>query len=193
MGCDIHLYIEKKIKGKWIPAQGFMQTSDEERSVPDVPFNDRFNDRDYLLFGFLAGVRDSTNQHFEPKGFPDDASKEVKRVYEGWEGASHTPSYLTLAELKSVDWDHEMIKIDRLFLKKQLKAFNESVAKGKPNYNLIDTWCGGTNDMKNWVHAEIERPIRFEFRRFYDLVFWLNSYDYRCKEDEIRIVFWFDN
>jgi hypothetical protein len=25
------------------------------------------------------------------------------------------------------------------------------------------------------------------------MVFWLNSYDYTCKPDELRIVFWFDN
>lgn len=189
MGCDIHLYIEKKIGGKWIPAQGFVQT-DEDRI--DVPYHDRFNDRDYELFGFLAGVRSPENQHFEPKGFPKDASKEVRTRFEVWGCDAHTPSYLTLEELKAVDWGKTKVKINHLFLTSQLEKFRESVAAGKPDYSLITTWCSATNQ-DGWEYAELEFPIKYQFARFFDLVFWLNSYDYRCKPDEIRIVFWFDN
>ena len=81
MGCDIHLYIEKKKNGKWVPAQGFMMTGNYDPDIPDVPAADRFKKRNYALFGFLAGVRCPKFQRFEVKGFPKNASKEVKRVY----------------------------------------------------------------------------------------------------------------
>jgi hypothetical protein len=195
MGCDIHLYIEKKKNGKWIPAQGFMDTGGFDDGTLDVPCPDKqLDNRDYLLFGFLAGVRDDTNQHFEPKGFPKDASKEVKAVFKRWGNDAHTPSYLTLEELKSVDWKNEMITIDRLFRKDQLAAFKESVKAGKPNYNFIDTWCSMSSNMDEWEHDEIQVPIEYEFKKLYWFqLFEMQSYDYRCKPDELRIVFWFDN
>ena len=185
------MYIEKKRKGSWIPAQGFITEGDDK--TPNVPYPDRFTDRDYLLFGFLAGVRDSTNQHFEPRGFPEDASKEVSTVYNGYGSDAHTPSYLTLEELKSVDWDHEMIIIERLFLKRQLEEFKKSIDVGKPNYDAITTWCSWTSDTENWEYAEIEVPIKYQFMNFYRFMNQLHNYDWSCKDDEIRIVFWFDN
>lgn len=192
MGCDIHMYIEKKIDGKWIPAQGFMHVYSDDRTL-DVPYADRFTDRDYLLFGFLAGVRDCTNQHFVPKGFPKDASKEVSGVYNGYGSDAHTPSYLTLKELQSVDWDNEMITIGREFLKHQLETFRKSVTEGTPHYDAITTWCSWASDKENWEYAEIEVPIKYQFMNFYRFMNKLNSYDFRCNENEIRIVFWFDN
>jgi len=195
MGCDIHMYIEKKDKtstasaGDWIPAQGFMKVDDDR---VDVPYPDRFNDRDYLLFGMLAGVRDSSNQIFTPKGFPDDASKEVRTVFEEWGRDAHTPSYLTLAELNGIPWDTKMIEITRMFPEKDLIKFKKSVESGKPDYGIITMWCGMTNS-PGWVSDTIEVPIKYQFQRFHEFVFWLRSYDYRCDENEIRIVFWFDN
>jgi hypothetical protein len=192
MGCDIHLYIEKKIDNRWVPAQGFFLI-DKEDTIPNVPYPDRFGDRDYLLFGFLAGVRDSTNQHFEPRGFPKDASKEVRDQFVAWNGDAHTPSYLTLEELKAVDWDNELVTIDRLFRKDQLEAFNKSVSAGEPDYDLITTWCAWSSDKENWIHSTIEVPIKYQFQRFYHFMNKLQTYSWVSKPDEIRIVFWFDN
>jgi hypothetical protein len=153
MGCDIHTYIEKKKNGVWVPAQGFMLTGNYEPDIPDVPVHDTYYKRDYCLFGFLAGVRYPQFKRFEPKGFPEDASEEVKRIFDYWGSDAHTPSYLTQEELKSVDWDTEEIN----------------------------------------CYGEGNQPLWKAFERFYDLVFWLNSYDYNCEPDELRIVFWFDN
>lgn len=194
MGCDIHLYIEKKKNGKWVPAQGFMDTGNYD-NTPDVPYPDKqLSDRDYLLFGFLAGVRDTTNQHFKPKGFPKDASKEVKAVFNEWGDDGHTPSYLTLEELRSVDWENEMITINRMFRKDQLEAFNKSLTEGKPNYDLINTWCSWASDQDKWISSSIQVPIKHEFKKLYWFAkFEMSSYDYKCKPDELRVVFWFDN
>jgi hypothetical protein len=62
MGCDIHLYIEKKVGDKWHPVEI------DERLIPD--------ERHYRLFGFLAGVRrdDDTITQFEDRGIPLDTS-----------------------------------------------------------------------------------------------------------------------
>lgn len=185
------MYIEKNPTGKkWEPAQGFVTIDDD---CVDVPYHDRFTDRDYLLFGFLAGVRDPENQYFKAKGFPSDACKEVKTVYDGYGSDAHTPSYLTLKELRNVDWDNIKIKISRMFLKEQLEKFRESEKNNKPDYNIIRTWCTWASDNENWVKAEIEVPIRHQFSHFYYFMNDLHSYDYRCKDDQIRIVFWFDN
>jgi hypothetical protein len=151
MGCDIHTYIEKKKDGKWIPAQGFMQTGDDDDELPDVPIYDTFFERNYALFGLLAGVRNSNIVWFKPKGFPKDASKEVKAQFDYWGVDAHTPSYLTKEELDRVDWD-----------------------------GMIDYY--GEQRKRKDISQE-----------FTSLVFWLNSYDYSCKPDEIRLVFWFDN
>lgn len=90
----------KNKTGKWIPAQGFMQISDDD--IPDVPYHDRFTQRQYCLFGFLAGVRYPDNQHFKTKGFPENASKEVRAQYDKWGIDAHTPSYLTKEDLDTV-------------------------------------------------------------------------------------------
>ena len=54
MGCDIHAFIETKEP----------QSSRYDRSI-GFPIN-----RDYFLFGLLAGVRYSKCKYIQPRGFP---------------------------------------------------------------------------------------------------------------------------
>jgi hypothetical protein len=65
MGCDIHLYFEKKNK------QGVWEKIEiDERILPD--------DRNYRLFSFLAGVRNYEEFKFQPqfanRDIPNDTS-----------------------------------------------------------------------------------------------------------------------
>lgn len=63
MGCDIHLYFEKRNKdGKW------KQIKIPESLIPD--------DRNYKLFSYLGGVRNSGDviPWFPNRGIPDDSS-----------------------------------------------------------------------------------------------------------------------
>lgn len=192
MGCDIHLYVEKKKNGKWVSAQGLVK--DEDGNL-DVPYPDiLFDDRNYELFAFLAGVRDYWgNQYFKPKGFPKNASEEIKKIYKRWGLDAHTPSYLTLKELKSVNWEDKMIKESGKMDKKQWKKLKKSIDSGKPNWDLLYPHCLETN-IKSHVPFEVSIPIKVYLKRFYDIVVErLYTYDWKCKEDEIRIVFWFDN
>lgn len=67
MGCDIHMYVEyvsKESKKRY-----------EEKGEPPywMSFGGRINPgRNYVIFGFLAGVRYDVNKGLEPKGLPND-------------------------------------------------------------------------------------------------------------------------
>ena len=189
MGCDIHMYLEKKKNGAWVPAQGFVKMYEDLGS--DVPYPDRFTERDYHLFGFLAGVRAPEYQHFEPKGFPPDACPEVRQVYERYGSDAHTPSYLTLSELNKIKWDTEMVKTIFCLRKDQYNEFQRTISDGKPDYNLLYPWSRWKTDMNEWVDVCIETPLRWKFISFYEYVSRITRYDYECSE--FRIVFWFDN
>jgi len=119
MGCDIHLFVERKVDGKWISADRW--TPNEyagEEGEPDVcvEYENRFyKGRNYNLFAILASVRNGvgfagwdTGDGFKPiampKGLPSDVSAEVKAESDRWDGDGHSHSWLTLAELKAYDW-----------------------------------------------------------------------------------------
>lgn len=68
MGCDIHGYIEYE---KFV-----MQDGTVYRSC----IGQNLGDRDYSMFGFLAGVR-RDGCIFEPRGIPDNLSFTVKGAY----------------------------------------------------------------------------------------------------------------
>lgn len=69
-----------------------------------------FDWRSYGRFGFLADVRNYSDVDpiTEPRGFPADASPEVRADYDGWGVDAHTPSWLTLEELSAYDYDQEI-------------------------------------------------------------------------------------
>ncbi len=84
MGTDIHGWIEfKEETGAW--------RSSLSIGLPE---------RDYTLFGLMAGVRGVVPALIEPRGLPDDACWYGKERY----GADfdHTTSWLTVDELKNV-------------------------------------------------------------------------------------------
>src|SRR5688500_15176320 len=120
MGCDIHLFVEKKVGGRW---HRWERT--EEVKVDDAYAYTRnyygYNDRNYDVFAMLADVRNGrgfagveTGSRFNviaaPKGIPPfeklelRPSGEVQEEIERWDGDGHSHSYLTLAELEAYDW-----------------------------------------------------------------------------------------
>ena len=120
MGCDIHLYAEKRQEGKWVTADKWTDNPDypeDSKNPKQVDggwrgnTNDRFytDGRNYNLFSALAGVR---NYIFDgeppmvspPKGLPEDCCEEIKLEREGWGSDGHSDSYLTLKELEAFDW-----------------------------------------------------------------------------------------
>lgn len=127
MGCDIHLMAEKKVfhvddkdkeKGvwinidKWVVNETRFRYSSEGEKYPTmtITYDDRFyKGRNYNLFTALAGVRSFEFDNAppiisEPKGFPKDASPQVKSENKRWKGDGHSHSWLTLSEIKAFDW-----------------------------------------------------------------------------------------
>lgn len=115
MGCDIHLYAEKRVNGAWIAADTW--TDDPyEPGTKEVAYEARFyTGRNYDLFAMLADVRngrgfagirtgDGFNPIASPKGLPDDCSPEVRAESDGWGVDGHSHSFLTVAELMAYDW-----------------------------------------------------------------------------------------
>jgi hypothetical protein len=162
-----------------------------------------YSERNYLLFGFLAGVRFKEVQYFEARGLPSDVSPEIKKIFEKWGPDAHTPSYLPFEELNSVDWDNYTIKCFGYVSEEYQEIFERELAKpiNKRNYILIEALIYYTDDIKG-KYYEWDAPIRYAFRKFYeavveDLIFYLPYWDYEDDEDfdpsKLRIVFWFDN
>jgi hypothetical protein len=82
MGADIHTFVEVKSKGKWIL---FDQ--------PNV-------DRNYALFGRMAGVRDEEQKPIvDPKGLPKDMSVGTSIAWENWKEDGHTASWFDTSEI----------------------------------------------------------------------------------------------
>ena len=119
MGCDIHLYVEKRVGGKWVTADTWELDKDYDPPAMVVPYEKRFyTGRNYNLFAMLADVRNGrgfagikTGEGFnpihEPKGLPDDISVEVGREAVRWAGDGHSHSWLTIRELLEYDWTQE--------------------------------------------------------------------------------------
>lgn len=113
MGCDIHFYVEKKDEnGKWVSVDKWSTDPWEcdEQDYIDVKSEDSFyHDRNYLLFGILAHVRDRRVVSISlPRGLPEDISPEVKKRSDDYGGDGHSHSWLTLAELMAYDWNEAM-------------------------------------------------------------------------------------
>lgn len=87
MGADIHIVVECKRNGRWV-----------EAGVPPC------DNRNYALFGVLAGVRSSEHPTIcSPKGMPADASDAAKELNDHWNGDGHSHSWLTLREIEGYE------------------------------------------------------------------------------------------
>lgn len=95
MGCDIHVFAEKKDdKGNW-------------KSIPRFSV---FQDRNYTVFSFLAGVRkyDEIQAISPPRGIPKDVSSTAQNSFKRLGMDAHTPSWLSLEELMAFNYDKKV-------------------------------------------------------------------------------------
>jgi hypothetical protein len=209
MGCDIHLYVERREGRKWLalpppvgtgfnfelmprPGKPWDQLTPEEKEAheaarkaydatvkspwrfehaardPDNPalvvkekgerrrrLQKWFSDRNYRLFGMLAGVRNTGGSWLdrdprpicepiteEPRGVPDDASKEYKREVEAMGVDGHSHSYATIDELRTY-----------LSLRHTESYLERGVLDGASYEALIiekkrpETWSGGISGL----------------------------------------------
>lgn len=120
MGCDIHLYVERRESAAWISADTWEKSEYDEERV-HVPYEKSFyHARNYDLFAMLANVRNGsgfagvdTGDGFvpicDPRGLPDDLSAQLQAYVDGG-AVDHTPSWLTVAELMAYDWTQQTKK-----------------------------------------------------------------------------------
>lgn len=118
MGCDIHAFIEEKRDGQWrygpaIYEIDFRRTDWGRETFDGLDYeaaNCPIDQRNYRLFGFMAGVRSDITpclhllrlQEGGPvRGEPDDMAPETMKEYEGWRGCVHSDSWLTLEEMRT--------------------------------------------------------------------------------------------
>lgn len=209
MGCDIHAYLEVKDKsGSWISADPWRAKYPDESL--SVPYHCRvYHDRNYDLFGFLADVRNGTwGQELpvvaSPKGFPNDASKEVSAANEDYGVDGHSHTWLTLRELLSALKRAESEVIE----------FNGAVSPNPDNPELV-AWLAlderktpppvgysaggwgpeGPTPHFKWtqtVDEIIGNEVRMIARRMGDAAMEYGIWG-DDREDRVRMVFWFDN
>jgi len=100
MGCDIHLYVERRTDSGW---EHVPDHSDDWRD--DLNWYSR---RNYYLFAILADVRNEgrgINPIDSPRGLPPDVTSGVDADCVEWGSDGHSHSYLTVAEVLAYDWD----------------------------------------------------------------------------------------
>lgn len=116
MGCDIHLWVEKKTDAGWEMVMEF-DTFREKKWFADLPEDERvkygampYEGRNYSLFAILANVRNRKEDPLtpidRPRGIPDDASVNYLRLVAREISDGHSHSWFTLLELLDFEgWD----------------------------------------------------------------------------------------
>lgn len=189
MGCDIHLYREKNVEGKWLAADKWSN----DDGYPSVKYEDQyFTDRNYQLFGLLArGVREEHDFSFAKRGLPFDACEEIKRCSDNWGCDGHSHSYLFLHELKAIlaFTKQQKLTVSGMKDSKELAALRESIASGSPDWDLLWPYCQFTN-IPSHENFEIDVPASLYFEDALERI--IAGFD-GIDGDNHRIVFFFDN
>ncbi|MEU9144968.1 hypothetical protein [Streptomyces sp. NPDC048349] len=101
MGTDIHGFVEcvYDVDEPWAAA---------------IDMDLLYHGRDYDAFGCLFGVRNFAG--FRPlaegRGLPEDVSSAVRAEFEEWGSDGHSPTWISWAELKRVDWSEPAERVD---------------------------------------------------------------------------------
>lgn len=98
MGCDIHVYLEKKADEKY----NIWKQVKLYRVSPyshELEVADPYVGRNYDLFSILAGVRGWLKPLETPRGLPHDLSDGVEKEKAWWGEDSHTHTWYDLHEL----------------------------------------------------------------------------------------------
>lgn len=133
MSCDIHLYIERRLEGRWINADIWRVSpfwEPEDPGSEEFYRESAFLGQSYDLFAILADVRNYGDEPIEPisspRGLPPDVSPTVARGCNHPDLHSH--SWLTLAELRAYDWATPIPQQQRL----DVQEFYELLVYGHP-------------------------------------------------------------
>jgi hypothetical protein len=196
MGCDIHLFSEKKrtINGveKWVNCDHWAINPyfGEDEHEPELEVVSLYRDRNYNLFSVLAGVR-GDGEICPPKGLPEDVSSIVKKESDRWDVDGHSHSHFTLAELKEYHKDNNNIPANGFISVRQAELLDSG--ESKPEW--WGEWSSPDKVYREWIQdSPLKRLINNVDKRMRK-EFWVSDVDEDASkfDEKIRIVFWFDN
>jgi len=198
MGCDIHLFSEKKKivndKEVWVNADywtinPYFGDDEYEQELDIVSI---YNNRNYDLFNVLAGVRGNGPSISQPRGLPDDVSSIVKKESDSWDGDGHSHSYLTLAELKEYYKNNSHTPHNGFLSKQQIKELDED---NHTPYSWRSEWSHPNFEYREWKEISPLKVIVDKVDERMRKEFWVreDEEDTSKFDDRFRIVFWFDN
>lgn len=202
MGCDIHIYCEKynDEKEKWESLSLYKKKEDGGFEPISI-----YDGRDYELFGLLAGVRG--NSHFfsggcgyivAPRGIPSDLSQYVQNEWECGKDEDgrqwwHTPTWYSFCELDTYtyllnDFNKEMKKKNKKIAELNKEIGNLKSANKNDGYDLF--YCDYEDEDEDDDYNGIDALVGFmdcikDVLRAYNI--------YEPKQEEIRILLWFDS
>ena len=210
MGCDIHLYTERRQKKDdkeiWICCDHFRRNPysilhPEELYEKEWEIVSIYDDRDYNLFAALADVRnyDRVIPIDKPRGLPEDVSKDVYNESLRWESDGHSHSWLTAKELFIYQRKHLTKRREGILYPDDAKKLDEEGI-------IPTTWCQWTNvkgaEKRVWIEpgSSVDKLVEAIKKRMAE-EFWIFDFlnddekEKRFSEnaDDFRIVFWFDN
>jgi hypothetical protein len=169
MGCDIHMYIEYKSKKR------------EDNSW--FNFGGRINPgRNYFMFGILAGVRCIVEGAFEKKGLPENLSFESKNgnyVYIYEDDKSENSCTLETAKSWEKSWGCKII-----YTKDNVPYKVENPDWHTHSWLSVDEFEKAMEIYK----SKAEYSIYVKYEAILAAMKKLAEFD-----NEVRIVFWFDN
>jgi len=207
MGCDIHMYGEYRMgKGdtwKLLPEH---KLEIEEYGTPGEEDYERYEhikeiggSRSYSLFGLLSNVR-CDGQMIEDRGFPENASPEVRAQKErdGIDGHSH--NHVSLEDFKRVMEEHsKLVEKENEFYIKEFKEMHDRGIITEEQYE---------RRLRMFSIREEKKPIYenpFKSYQWHNVVPYLEQF---IKDNtvnvpevnglldaipEVRLVFWYDN
>lgn len=210
MGCDIHLYTERRHKKDdkeiWICCDHFRRNPysilyPEELNEKEWGIVSIYDHRDYNLFATLADVRnyDHVIPIDKPRGLPEDVSKDVYNESLRWGSDGHSHSWFTAKELFIYQRRHPTKRHEGILYPDDAKKLDEE--------GIIPTsWCQWTNvkgaEKRVWVEpgSSVDELVEVVKKRMAE-EFWIFDFlnnDEKEKKfsehaDDFRIVFWFDN
>lgn len=217
MGCDIHMYAERRSPdGKWESCDSWVQGED----FFEVPYKDAiYTGRNYQLFSILANVRNGLGiiPFSEPRGIPKDMSEEVEREYLSWKSDVHSSSWFTVKELMGFDWtrvleeeglatlsEYQRIERDRVYKEdyeiEELGALSFQADSHKPEISedeakVVLELFGDDLVPKDDTDVLVRVVCRIPYFRFAE-EFLSRSMPLLWKlgdPENVRVVFWFDN
>jgi|CXWL01.1.fsa_nt_gi hypothetical protein len=176
MGCDIHFYVERRVKGRWVSVdkwtpltkkdiEEYKEYLDSEIPKYRLGYKDSFySGRNYDLFAILANVRNGvgfagipTGLGFVPiampRGLPKNVSKKVKIWSDIYGEDGHSHSYLTLKELLDYDWNQTTVEYGVV----GPNGYKEYKEKGYPTEYSSGVWG---KDIEYVSEDEMENLIK---------------------------------